>query len=391
MLADDIAAISTPPGEGGIAIIRLSGPGVIEKSRRFFKPRRAEYDINDRSAYSLTLGWITDREGEAIDEVLLGLMKAPHSYTGEDVVEINCHGGFVPARRCLERVLAEDIRPAQPGEFTRRAFLNGRLDLSQAEAVIDIIRAKSDKGLRLALQQLEGKNARYIAALEDGATWINAVLEASLDFPDEVGEPDYDEIERRIDEMLKQLEQMLEAARRSQVYYEGVAVAICGKPNVGKSSWLNILLQKEKAIVTEIPGTTRDVIEDYVNIRGIPVRLMDTAGIRASDEPVEKIGVERSFQVMARADLVILMLDVQAGITEEDMRIREMVGCDRLIVMVNKEDLEDKNIEEKTLRELFPGVKVIHGSAREMSGLEQLEAAIEETVLSGQLGLMTWN
>ncbi|WP_242848915.1 tRNA uridine-5-carboxymethylaminomethyl(34) synthesis GTPase MnmE [Syntrophomonas palmitatica] len=281
--------------------------------------------------------------------------------------------------------MAEDIRPAGPGEFTRLAFLNGRLDLSQAEAVIDVIRSKSDKGMRLALRQLQGTNAHYIAALEDGLTWINAMLEASLDFPDEVGDPDYDEIRQRIDAMLDQLDKMLAAAKRSQVYYEGVSVAICGKPNVGKSSWLNILLQKEKAIVTDIPGTTRDVIEDYLNIRGIPVKLMDTAGIRASEEPVEKIGVTRSYQVIEQADLVILMLDAAAGVTPEDMKIYELIDRDRLIVLVNKEDVREKKLDEKALRELFPGVKIIHGSALEMTGLTQLETAIEEAVLSGQL------
>ncbi len=383
---DDIAAISTPPGEGGISIIRLSGTSVAQKIAPLFKAQRKGTAISERPSHTLTLGWIIDDRGEIIDEVLVGIMKCPRSYTGEDVVEINCHGGSLPARRCLERVLSAGFRLAEPGEFTRRAYLNGRLDISQAEAVIDIIRAKSDKGMRLAQQQLSGMNFSYIANLEDGLTRINAMIEASIDFPDEVGEPDYDEVEGRLQEILSKLDSLINAARRAEVYREGISIAICGKPNVGKSTLLNTLLRKEKAIVTEIPGTTRDVIEDYINVRGIPVKIMDTAGIRFTEDQVEKIGVERSREAIKAADLVLFLLDVETGITAEDREIFSQIHTQNIIVMVNKEDLIEKKIDETSLKGMFPGLPIIRGSAREEIGIDELEESIEKLVLSGQTG-----
>jgi len=383
---DIIAAISTPPGEGGIAIVRLSGTGVLGKMAEGFSPRHKGITLEARPSHSLTLGWMIDDGGEIIDEVLVSVMRGPHSYTGEDVVEINCHGGFLPARRCLERVLAAGVRLAEPGEFTRRAYLNGRLDISQAEAVIDIIRAKSDKGMRLAQQQLSGFNVRYINDLEDGLTRINAILEASIDFPDEVGEPDLDEVEQRLQEIMGSLDALISAAKRAEIFREGVSIAICGKPNVGKSTLLNTLLRKEKAIVTEIPGTTRDVIEDYINVRGIPVKIMDTAGIRATEDRVEKIGVERSREVINAADLVLFLLDVETGITEEDREIFAQISSRKVIVLVNKEDLLEKNIDAASLEKTFTGLSIIHGSAREEIGIDELEEAIESLILSGGTG-----
>lgn len=386
MIEDDIAAISTPPGEGGIAMVRLSGSGVIEKMDKLFRPHLEGRLLTERPSHSLTLGWMTDDNNEVIDEVLISVMRGPHSYSGEDVVEINCHGGFLPARRCLERVLSAGVRLAEPGEFTRRAYLNGRLDISQAEAVIDIIRAKSDKGMRLAQQQLSGLNVRYVNHLEEGLTRINAILEASLDFPDEVGEPDYDEVDERLQEVRDSLDALINAARRAEIYREGISIAICGKPNVGKSTLLNTLLRKEKAIVTEIPGTTRDIIEDYINVRGIPVKIMDTAGIRATEDRVEKIGVERSREVINAADLVLFLLDVESGITEEDREIFAQIQTRNIIILVNKEDLMEKNIDTASLAELFPGLPLIRGSAREEIGIDELEESIENLVLSGQTG-----
>jgi len=385
MIYDDIAAIATPPGEGGVAIIRLSGGQVIDKVNKVFQPYRAGVNLKDRNGYTLTLGWIIDENKDKIDEVLIGIMKAPRSYTAEDVVEINCHGGIVPARRCLEIVLSTGIRIAEPGEFTRRAFLNGRLDASQAEAVIEVIRSKTDKGLKLAMKQIIGKNSEYIHILEDRLIKINAMVEACLDFPDEVGELDYIEAKEVLSEVVNSIEQMLKAGRRSEIYREGISVAICGKPNVGKSSLLNALLKKEKAIVTNIPGTTRDIVEDYINIRGIPVKLMDTAGIRATEDVVESIGVERSKEVIKDADVVIFLLDVGTGINEEDQTIYKSIENQHVIILVNKEDLEEKNINEWELKKLFKGVKIIRGSVKENIGLEDLETCIEGIVLSGEV------
>ncbi len=376
-----IAALSTPPGEGGISIIRASGNGVIERVDQIFSPAKG-IKLANKDGFSLTLGWITDKDGSKIDQVVIGIMRAPHSYTGEDVVEINCHGGSLPVRRCLQRCLDLGLRLAEPGEFTKRAFLNGRLDLSQAEAVIDIIRAKTDRGLQLAMHQLEGKS-RHIEEIEDNLVQINAMVEASLDFPDEVGDLDYDAAQSLLTETIDKLNNLLVAGSRNEVYRDGVVVVICGKPNVGKSSLLNALLRKEKAIVTDIPGTTRDVVEDYINIRGIPVKIMDTAGIRFTEDRVEKIGVEKSREVIERADLLIFMLDIAEGISQDDIDIYNLVDPGRVIVLVNKDDLESKKISPLQLEEMFAGVKVIRASVINEVGLEELEKAVEEMVLNG--------
>lgn len=376
-----IVALSTPPGESGIGIIRLSGEGVIGQVSKIFLPAKPQ-EITKRPGFTLNLGWIIDEAGVKIDEVLLGIMKAPHSYTGEEVVEINCHGGSMPVRRCLQRCLDLGVRLAEPGEFTKRAFLNGRLDLSQAEAVIEIIRAKTDKSLQLAVQQLEGQ-AHYIETLEEDLIRLNARVEASLDFPEEVGDLDYEEATSILMQVRDNIDSIIKAGSRNEVYRDGIAVAICGKPNVGKSSLLNALLRKDKAIVTNIPGTTRDVVEDYINIRGIPVKLMDTAGIRMTEDLVEKIGVEKSRQAIKKADLSILMLDISEGIKPEDMDIYSQIERERLVILVNKEDLEEKRIEQAELDALFPGVKVIRGSVKNEVGIVDLEKAVEEMVLSG--------
>ena len=353
---DLIVAIATPPGEGAIGIIRLSGQGAIELLANIFRPYKSDADIGARKNYSLSLGWIIETNGEKIDEVLVSIMRAPHSYTAEDVVEINCHGGSVAIRRCLQRCLQQGARLAEPGEFTKRAYLNGRLDLSQAEAVMELIRAKTERGLKLALQELEGKSGQVIAELEEHLLHLNAMVNASLDFPDEVGDINQTEAIDILQELIAKMDHLLQAAQRAEVYRDGIQIAICGKPNVGKSSLLNALAQKEKAIVTEIPGTTRDVIEEYINIRGIPVKIMDTAGIRVTQDLVEKIGVERSKESIAKADLVILVLDFGSGISSEDMDIFNTIPPEKLLVLVNKEDIAVKEISQAELEEHFAGI-----------------------------------
>lgn len=386
MYQEDIAALATPPGEGGIAILRLSGSGVIEKVGRIFQPYRSELTLGERKGYTLTLGWIVDEEGEKLDQVLLSLMRGPRSYTGEDVIEINCHGGTLAARRCLEEIMKQAVRLAEPGEFTRRAFLNGRLDASQAEAVIDIVRAKTDKALRLAIKQLDGRTSREIRSLEEDLIGLNAQLEASMDFPDDVGEPDYIQIGKQITKNIENMNRILAAGLRGEVYRDGISVAISGKPNVGKSSLLNALLKKDRAIVTNIPGTTRDVIEDYINIRGIPVKLIDTAGIRDTVDEIERLGVERSRQVLEEADLIIMVLDVADGISGNDLDIYQVVKERNLIILVNKEDLDERKISQSDIKKHFPGRQVIWGSVQEEIGLDKLEKAIEELALSRSIG-----
>ncbi len=386
MFNEDIAAISTPPGEGGIAIVRLSGTEVISKTALIFKPYREEKEIVEQPGYTMHLGWLLDHKGDIIDEVLISIMKAPHSYTGEDVVEINCHGGILPARQCLQAILEQSIRLAEPGEFTRRAFLNGRLDVNQAEAVIEIIRSKSDKALKLAIKQLYGHNSQQIMNVEEQLLGIIALIQASIDFPDEVGEVDDFEMVNRLDELEKNIENILVAAQRAEVYRQGISIAIIGKPNVGKSSLLNALLKKNRAIVTDIPGTTRDIIEEYLTIEGIPVKLIDTAGIRITDDTVERLGVEKTEEVLQSADLVIWMLDFASGITEEDMIIFNRISGTKRIVLVNKEDLA-LNITETELHNLFPGDIIIKASVKQETGLNDLTKCIAEMAVSAEVGL----
>lgn len=382
IIFDDIAAPATPPGEGGIAIVRLSGENVINIIDNVFLPYNPDVKINEKKGYTLTLGWILDEAGQKVDEVLLGVMYKPRSYTGENTVEINCHGGTLAARRCLDIVLKQGVRLAEPGEFTRRAFLNGRIDISQAEAVIDIIKARTEKALTLAMRQLDGQMSRQIKFLEEDLIGIQAMLNASIDFPDDVGEPDYDQIKDRILAQKEALEAILRAGQRGEIYREGVAVAIVGKPNVGKSSLLNLLLKKEKAIVTHIPGTTRDIIEGSIIIRGIPVRIMDTAGIRKTDDLVESIGVEKSRKVIKDADIVLFLLDAGTGLEEEDLEIFNSITGTNVIVLVNKDDIELKRIGQKEVQKRFSPHKIIWASVAEKRGLEELEETIESMALS---------
>lgn len=385
MFNDIIAALATPPGEGGVAIVRISGSGALQLVQESFKPYDPRVKLTEKKGFTLTLGWLMEND-ETIDEVLVGIMRAPKSYTGEDVVEINCHGGVLSARRCLEQTLKKGARLAEPGEFTRRAFLNGRIDLSQAEAVIDIIKARTEQGRKLALRQLQGSISRQVEFLQDLLIQINAQVEASIDFPDEVGDLDYEEVEQKLNQVLDLLDKILNAGNKGRIYQDGISIVICGKPNVGKSSLLNVLVQKDKAIVTDIPGTTRDIVEEYLNVRGIPVRLMDTAGIRATEDVIEKIGVDKSRTAIENADMIIFLLDVASGITDEDLDIYQKIKDKKFVILVNKEDLEERKITPDELNKHFANAAVIHGSVHTDTGLEELEDAIESKVLQGQNG-----
>lgn len=334
---DTIAAISTPLGEGGIGIIRVSGSQAVAIAEQLFRRNRNGGLSSHRFYYGTVVEPAT---GVVLDEVMLVLMRAPRSYTREDVVEIHCHGGYLLVQKVLTLVIGQGARLAQPGEFTQRAFLNGRIDLLQAEAVIDLIRGKTDAALTLAQHQRQGLLSQRIEAVKQDVLHGLALVEAFIDFPEEdLGAAAGEEIGRFVGMALEQIEALLAGFDEGRVLREGVAVLIAGKPNVGKSSLLNTLLQEQRVIVTSVPGTTRDIIEEIVNINGLPVRMLDTAGIRASEDIVEQEGVRRAIEQIPLADLVLFLLDASRPFDEEDWLIAETLASHRFIVVTNKADL----------------------------------------------------
>lgn len=378
---DTIAAISTPYGTAGIGKIRVSGSEAIDLVAGIFKGVQ-DKDLRQQKGYTAHYGHIMDPEtGKIADEVICIVFREPHSFTGENMVEIDCHGGLLPLQRVLEIVLKRGARLAEPGEFSKRAFLNGRIDLAQAEGIMEVINARTNKGLDLALSHLEGKLSRKIAGLKDALIGLYAHLEAAIDYAeDEVEDLDPDELEGSIKEIKGELEKLLATSEQGKIYREGLKTVIAGKPNVGKSSLMNALLEENRAIVTDIPGTTRDIIEEYINIEGIPLRIIDTAGIRETEDLVEKIGVERTEQYLQEADLVLLMLDVVQGLTEEDLRIYQLASEKPLIVLINKIDLAPER-DYREIEERFPEHSIIRVSVQEEQGLEELKKAIVEVVL----------
>lgn len=379
---DTIAAIATPWGEGGIAIVRLSGPQAIEIAERIFRGKRK--NPRSMSTYTMAYGYVVDPStGEEVDEVIVSLMRAPYSYTKEDVVEINCHGGTLVASKVLELVLAAGARLAEPGEFTRRAFLNGRIDLTQAEAVLEIVRAKSEEAVKIANRKLRGEFGKRLSSLRERLLNLLSWVEASLDFPEEdVPLISPEDVEKGVKEVLTSLDRIISSTRAGFIYREGVRVVICGKPNVGKSSLLNALLQEARAIVTSIPGTTRDLIEEVLNIKGVPIRLVDTAGIRRAKDEVEREGVSRSLSQIENADLVLLVLDASLPLEEEDISVIERVREKRVIVVYNKKDLP-RQINPEDVRSLLPSRREVWISALYEEGIDELKEEILKEVQTG--------
>ena len=407
-LNETITAISTPHGAGGIGIIRISGDKAFEIAAKLFACKRPFDEIN---SHTINYGKILNPlNGDMIDEVLLTKMKGPHTFTKEDVVEINCHGGTVVLLCILDLIVKEGARPAEPGEFTKRAFLNGRIDLSQAEAVIDLINAKTTEGSRAAAAQLEGKLSEKIRSTRSKLIGLIAHIEVTVDYP----EHDMEEITGRAvyEDVLTILERLAEIAKnfdKGRILREGIRVVIAGKPNVGKSSLLNGLAGKNKAIVTDIPGTTRDIIEEYASIRGIPVKLSDTAGIRKTADPIEKIGVEKAEGAIEAADLIILMMDGSRGLDDDDKGIIRKLTGKKIIYIINKTDMADETtvleMEEYLLKveqgdgslvpleteggqaiSLMPvDSRIIKASMVSGKGLEELEAAIEDLFIKGNV------
>ncbi len=377
---DTIAAISTPYGESGIGIVRMSGSMAESIAKRIFRAKKGEvpYFISHHFHY----GEIVDpRDGHVIDEVLLVSMKAPKTYTREDVVEIHCHGGYFLLQKVLELVLREGARLAQPGEFTKRAFLNGRIDLTQAEAVIDLIKAKTKETLKIANQQLKGHLSREMLAIKEQLVKDLTLIEAHIDFPEEEIEPiSYEELKKDLNSIIAKVDEWLLSYEEGKIFKEGISCAITGKTNVGKSSLLNVLLKEERAIVTPIPGTTRDVIEEVINIHGIPIRLIDTAGIRGARNIIEEEGIKRAKERIGRADLIILVLDGSMELETEDIEIFEQVREKKKVICVNKKDLPIR-LSVNDLKRNFQKDPIVFTSALKNQGIDELREAIYSTIL----------
>ena len=380
---DTIAAIATAPGEGGIGIIRISGEKSLQVAQSIFKSKSGKM-IKDYNARTLIYGTVVDNE-KVIDEVLVAYMKGPNSYTAEDVIEINCHGGFISVKKILELILSKGVRLAEAGEFTKRAFLNGRIDLSQAEAIIDVIKSKTDMAHEVAQSQLEGSLAKKIKDLRMNVTEVLAHLEVSIDFAEEdVEEITYQTLEEKALELRNEIKKLYDTAESGKILRDGLKTVIVGKPNVGKSSLLNSILGENRAIVTDIAGTTRDVFEEFVNIKGIPLKIVDTAGIRETEDVVEKIGVEKSRESFSTADLVIMVLDASRKLSEEDMEILESLKNKKTIVLLNKMDLEPQ-IELEKIEEFVNSEDIIKISALKLQGIEELQVKIEAMVYHGSV------
>lgn len=376
---DTIAAISTPLGEGGIAVIRVSGSDSVQVVNQIYRGRQS---LLEADSHTVQYGYLIEPEtGERFEEVLVLVMKAPRTFTKEDVVEVHCHGGLVASKRVLDALLSAGARLAEPGEFTKRAFLNGRIDLSQAEAVIDIIRSKTDKAMDVALQQVKGRLSRKIEALRQNIIRMMAHIEVTIDYPEhDVEELTYSFLREEAVGIEKEIEGLLLTAKQGKILREGISTAIIGRPNVGKSSLLNALVDENRAIVSDIPGTTRDVIEEYMQVRGIPLRLIDTAGIRETEDIIERIGVERSRKALSEADLVLLVLNYNEPLSDDDLTLMNIVRPSHTVVIVNKTDLPGQ-IELERIQSIFK--KVILTSMKEEQGLDELEQAIADLFFEG--------
>ncbi|MBZ9689768.1 tRNA uridine-5-carboxymethylaminomethyl(34) synthesis GTPase MnmE [Clostridium estertheticum] len=380
---DTIAAIATSIGEGGISIIRVSGDKSIDIVDSIFIGKNNR-KLQDFKSYTMRYGYVIDKNGSKLDEVILSYMKGPKSFTAEDTIEINCHGGVVGTNSILQEVIRAGARMAEPGEFTKRAFLNGRIDLSQAEAVIDIIRAKTELSMKSALMQSEGSISREIKIIRNKLLSVIASIEVTVDYPEEdIEEVTAEMVSGDVASIINEIDILLSTADEGKILREGLSTVIVGKPNVGKSSLLNALVKEKRAIVTDVPGTTRDAIEEYISIEGIPVKIVDTAGIRETEDIVEKIGVQTSKDKIDEADLVILLLDSSMGLSHEDREIIEYIKEKKYIVLLNKSDLGGK-IEKSELQSL-KSKYVTSISAKTGEGLSQVKENIKDLFFNGEI------
>ena len=380
-----IAAISTATGSGGIGIIRLSGEKSIEIIKKIFKPIDKKINLDEVKGYTIKYGFIVDSNNEKIDEVLVSFFRAPRSYTTEDMCEINSHGGTVIERKILEQCLLNGAELAEPGEFTKRAFLNGRIDLSQAESVIDIINAKTEKEAKESFKQLQGNLSIELNNIKDNLLDVMSDIEASIDYPEyDIEETTNSKALKVLNEIRNKLVNLENSFENGKILKEGVKTVIIGKPNAGKSSLLNTLLKEDRAIVSDYAGTTRDTIEEFINVDGIPLKIIDTAGIRETNDFVEKIGVEKAIGLIKDADLVIALFDSSKELEEEDYKILELIKNKKSIVLLNKSDLSDLNI--KTINYISnTNKKVIKASMKTKNGIAELYKTISELFNNNEL------
>ncbi|QTH42916.1 tRNA uridine-5-carboxymethylaminomethyl(34) synthesis GTPase MnmE [Cohnella sp. LGH] len=381
MNEDTIAAIATALGEGSIAVVRVSGPEAINSVAKLF---RSKHDLREAASHTVQYGWIIDPQSDRrIDEVLVTVMKGPRSFTAEDVVEISTHGGIVAVKSVLELVLRHGIRLAEPGEFTKRAFLNGRIDLAQAEAVIDLIRSKSDRAFQVARRQAEGAVSKKIFPLRQQLIELIAHVEVNIDYPEhDVEDVTAELIRSNCRQVREEVNELLQRSNEGKILREGIVTAIVGRPNAGKSSLLNALARENKAIVTDIPGTTRDIVEESVSLSGIPLRLLDTAGIRETEDVVEQIGVERSHGALNDADMILLVLNRHEELHEDERKLLQQLKDRSTIIVVNKIDLPEK-LDTAEIERDYPSERIVYLSAKEGQGIEQLERAVTGMFFSG--------
>lgn len=381
---DTITSISTPMGEGAIGIVRLSGPQAIEIGDILYKGKKK---LSEVETHTINYGHIIDPEtDETVEEVMVSVLRAPKTFTREDIIEINCHGGILTINRILELTMTYGARMAEPGEYTKRAFLNGRIDLSQAEAVMDFIRSKTDRASKVAMNQIEGRLSDLIKKQRQSILEILAQVEVNIDYPeyDDVEDATTDFLLEQSKRIKEEINRLLETGAQGKIMREGLSTVIVGRPNVGKSSMLNNLIQDNKAIVTEVAGTTRDVLEEYVNVRGVPLRLVDTAGIRDTEDIVEKVGVERSRKALSEADLILFVLNNNEPLTEDDQTLFEVIKNEDVIVIINKTDLEQR-LDVSELREMIGDMPLIQTSMLKQEGIDELEIQIKDLFFGGEV------
>ncbi|EHS7181484.1 tRNA uridine-5-carboxymethylaminomethyl(34) synthesis GTPase MnmE [Staphylococcus pseudintermedius] len=381
---DTITSISTPMGEGAIGIVRLSGHDAVEIADKLYKGKHL---LKDVPTHTINYGHIIDPETEeVVEEVMVSVLRAPRTFTREDIVEINCHGGILTINRVLELTMTYGARMAEPGEYTKRAFLNGRIDLSQAEAVMDFIRSKTDRASKVAMNQIEGRLSDLIKRQRQSILEILAQVEVNIDYPeyDDVEDATTEFLLERSQEIKQEIQKLLDTGVQGKIMREGLSTVIVGKPNVGKSSMLNNLIQDNKAIVTEVAGTTRDVLEEYVNVRGVPLRLVDTAGIRETEDIVERIGVERSRKALSEADLILFVLNYNEPLTEDDRKLYEVIKNEDAIVIINKTDLEQR-LDLAEVEKMVGDMPIIQTSMLQQQGIDELEIQISDLFFGGEV------